>query len=231
MASVLTMFETGVNSSATSRSSQSLVTTTGAAPAFNQTILQDHFKKLSALSVNGAASDYAGNAVLVWTGASQAFGGTYENPNSIRDLLQSVLGSARNISITINSFAAKASSAPGFEDVNASLYLQANSTILGSITGNIVAHYVFVYSDDSWKISQESWNYKTFSQQFSGGMTTFPQWQTVGPPLPQRYSENPFKNWVYFYGGTSAVMLVSGYLASIPILLRLKRKRAVRKVL
>ena len=155
--------------------------------------------------------------------------GTYESPNSIRDLLQSIMGSARSITVTIGSFEAKPSSTLGFENVNASLFLLADSTTLGRVTGNVVAQYVFVYANGSWQISQETWDYKTFTTQFSAGETTFPQWQTVGPPLPQRYSESPFKNWIYFYGGTAAAVFVCGYLASIPILVRTKRKRAKGK--
>jgi hypothetical protein len=205
-------------------------TATTIAPPFNQSVLQNHLKKLASLSLSGAASDYADNAVLVWTGASQAFGGTYDGPNSIRDLLQIIMGSARNVSVSINSFTSKPSSAANLEDVNATLYLVANSTTLGRITGNIVAEYVFVYANGTWQISQETWNYLTFVTQYSAGMTTFPQWQTVGPPLPQRYSESPFKNWVYLWGGTAAALFVSGYLAAIPIALRLKRREDGKKV-
>ncbi len=201
-------------------------------PPFNQTVLQAHLNKLDRLNVNGADSDYSDNAVVVWTGASGtslAYGGTYNGPNSIRDLLDSVVGTATNMSVIIRSFTAKAPSASRVESVNATLFLLGNSTVVGQVTANIDAQYQFVYTDGVWLISQESWDYKTFTTQFNAGETTFPQWQTVGPPLPQRYSESPFKNWVYFYGGAAAAVAIAGYLASIPVLVRLRPKAATSR--
>src|SRR4029077_1665386 len=78
----------------------------------------------------------------------------------------------------------------------------------------------------AWLITNEDWNFTKFHSQSTGGATTFPQWQITGPPLPQRYSESPFKNWVYFYGGAAAAAALTAYVGSLPVIVIFRRRRA-----
>jgi hypothetical protein len=206
-------------------SSTTIPTSSGVAP-FNESVLQAHLNKMDNLDERGADSDYTDNAVVIWSGASLAYGGTYNGPNNIRDLLNTVIGTSYSISVSVRDFSVYSSPYSNVQNVNATLFLIGNSTIVGQITGNIDAQYQFVYSGGKWQISQETWVYETFTTQFNAGMTTFPQWQLSGPPLPFRYSESPFKNWVYFYGGSAAAIAIAGYLASIPVFMRLRTKRS-----
>jgi hypothetical protein len=50
------------------------------------------------------------------------------------------------------------------------------------------------------------------------------------PATSSAVLREPFKNWVYLWGGTAAALFVSGYLAAIPIALRLKRREDGKKV-
>lgn len=207
----------------------------GAPPptGFGQQSVQAHLQKLNSRDVSGAAADYAQNAVMVWSGVTQGLGGTYSGQGAIRLTLQTAIGSASTLTYSIQSFNATGSTSnPNLAGVKTALNFAGASAILGNFNGTIDATYVFINQGGSWLIQQETSNYKSFNVQFAQGATTFPQWQVVGPPLPQRYSESPFKNWVYFYGGASAAAVIAGYVSLLPIIAYLERrnpKKAPRK--
>ncbi|MDA4117975.1 MAG: hypothetical protein OK455_06490 [Thaumarchaeota archaeon] len=182
--------------------------------------------KLNNRDVSGAASDYASNAAMVWLGNTQGLGGTYSGQGAIRLTLETAIGSASALSYTIQSFNATGSpSNPNVAGVMATLNFAGVSAILGKLNGTIAATYVFTNSGGNWLIQQETSNYKVFNIQFAQGATTFPQWQITGPPLPQRYSESPFKNWVYFYGGVAAATAIAGYVSMLPIMFYLRKRK------
>jgi hypothetical protein len=200
---------------------------TGPPPAgFGQQALQTHLQRLNSRDVIGATNDYAQNGVMIWTGNTQGLGGTYSGRGNIHVTLQTAIGSASSLSYTITSFNASGSSSnPNVAGASAVLSFDGKSAILGIFNGTINAKYEYVNQGGTWLIQQELSDYTAFSVQFSQGSTTFPQWQATGPQLPQRYSESPFKNWVYFYGGAAAAIAVAGYLSTLPIVIYVKKKR------
>jgi hypothetical protein len=226
----------GIGSIATSIGGSSTSTATGAPfppltgpppSGFGQQVLQSHLQKLNNRDVIGATNDYAQNGVMIWTGTTQGLGGTYSGLGNIHVTLQTAIGSASSLSYTIASFNASGSSSnPNVAGASAVLNFNGKSAILGIFNGTINAKYEYVNQGGTWQIQQELSDYTTFNVQFSQGSTTFPQWQVTGPPLPQRYSESPFKNWVYFYGGAAAAIAVAGYLSTLPIVFYVKKKRA-----
>jgi hypothetical protein len=189
-----------------------------------QTFLKAHITKFEELKWGLVVNDYTGNAVVTWGGEASPYGGTYFGRDNILQLFQAVVSTSTQLSIEESNFVARPTSTTSVVDANATLFLQGNSTTLGLFNGNINAWYQFVYFGGDWLISQETWIFRTFNTQFSGGATTFPQWQLVGPPVAQHYSESPFKNFVYFYGGTIAVLAIVCYVASLPVVVWLKSR-------
>ncbi len=204
--------------------SQPAATTTAASGSFDQSIVQSHFQNLENLNPGEAISDYSQNASVVWSGNTLSFAGSYNGIDSVRNLLVAFLSSTTRMMISSGGLSSLPSGSPNVAMVNGSIFLSGENADLGYFNGNVNAQYRYVHSDGKWLISEESWNFKSFSTQYSGGATTFPQWQTSGPPLSQRYSESPFKNWVYFYGGASAVIAVVAFMATMPILIWLRRR-------
>lgn len=217
---------TGASNSPTS-SGISFPSLNGPPPSgFGQPVLQSHLQNLNNRDVVGATNDFTPNGVMIWTGTTQGLGGVYSGQGNIRVTLQTAIGSASSLSYAIVSFNSSGSpSDPSIAGASAVLSFNGKSAILGTFNGTINAKYEYVNQVGTWLIQQELSDYTTFNVQYSQGSTTFPQWQMTGPPLPQRYSESPFKNWVYFYGGAAAAIAVAGYLSTLPIVLYVKKKR------
>lgn len=196
----------------------------GAASSFSSAPLQSHLQRLNNRDINGLVNDYTPTGSIVWSGITQGLGGTYSGPGQIRLLFSTAVGAARTLSYTVQSFNVTGGSG-GCMNADALLNFNGTSSILGEFNGTITATYSYVLSSGTWLISEENWNYKAFNIQFSQGATTFPQWQITGPPLPFRYSESPFKNWVYFYGGAAAAVILAGMLATLPAVTYLQRSK------
>ncbi len=193
-------------------------------------MLQTHIAHINARDPTASAGDFTSNGVMIWSGNTQGLGGTYSGQSNIKFTLSTAIGGATALSYTISNFTAKGNpSNPNIAEATAVLNFTGNSHILGNFNGVIDSTFDYVNQGGQWLISQENSYYQSFTTQFSLGATTFPQWQLTGPPLPQRYSESPFKNWVYFYGGAAAAIAVACYLASLPLVVYIKRKRSTNR--
>jgi len=227
----LTSSITGSTSSttgtATSVSSNEFSGLTGPPPAgFGQTIVQNHINNINARNVDAAVADYTSNAVMIWSGNTQGLGGTYTGSSNIKFTYETAIGGANSLSYTISNFTAYGSSTnPDIAVATATLNFTGNSHILGNFNGIIDTTLDYVNQGGTWLIQQETSNYQSFTTQFSLGATTFPQWQVTGPPLPFRYSESPFKNFVYYYGGAAAAIGVAAYLSAMPLLVYVRKRR------
>ena len=195
------------------------------AGSFDVSLVQGHFAALENLNPGEAISDYSRNATVEWSGNTQSFTGVYSGQNNIRNLLVSFLSSTTKMSITTSGLSVLPASSPRAPRLNGTIILSGVNADLGTFYGVVNVQYQFTYSSGKWLISLETWIFQNFSSQYSGGATTFPQWQVTGPPLPQRYSESPFKNWVYLYGGVSAVIGILALMASVPVILLARRHR------
>jgi hypothetical protein len=217
-------------SSTTSTSSGSV--TYGAAPpsGFGQSVVQKHIDNINARNVAAATTDFSSNGVMYWYGVTQGLGGTYTGQGNIRVTLQTAIGAATALTYTIESFNASGSASNA--NVAEAVVLQSfsgHSNILGNFNGTIDSTFDYVNQNGAWLIQRESSNYEVFNVQFAQGATTFPQWQITGPPLPFRYSESPFKNFVYFYGGAAAAIGLAGYVATLPLFFYMKKKRGSKR--
>jgi len=184
--------------------------------------LRSHLYNLEGQNVSVALEDYAPNATVVWSGTTQGLGGTYIGTQDIGKLLQAWMGGDRNLTIVAKSLNGSRAS-DGTADIDASLAFSGVDHVLGEINGTVAATYLFEYQG-SWVIVHEDWVFKTFNVQFGVVITTFPQWRATGAGVSNNFSESPFKNWVYYYGGASAAVLLIAYLASIPVFLYARKK-------
>jgi hypothetical protein len=221
---------TGSSSTATNTIATSVATSasyTGPAPSgFGQSVLQTHINNINARNVQAAAADFTSNGVMIWSGTTQGLGGTYTPQSNIRLTLQTAIGSASTLSYTISNFTAAGSpSNPNVAQAIAVVNFNGKSAILGTFSGTLDSTFDYINQGGTWLIAQENSNYVAFTVEYSQGATTFPQWQVTGPPLPFRYSESPFKNFVYFDGGAIAAIAIAAYLASLPLFLYVKKKR------
>lgn len=192
---------------------------------FGQNVVQVHLDHLDALSIAGVMPDYAPNATVTWAGDTQSFGGTYSGTPNINSLLSYFLTYTRQMTIVSGDFSQAAGTAAHLERANVSLSITGTNTVIGAFNGNVYARYWYGLEGGQWLIYNETWFFNIFNSQFTAGATTFPQWQLHGPPLTQRYSESPFKNWVYFYGGAAAVIGVASFMAAVPVITWARRRK------
>ncbi len=175
---------------------------------------------------------YSSGAVVQWKGETLSpygMAGTYNGAGSVRALYQGTIAQDQQLGLTAGAMNSSASSNGVTVIANVQVSGGGSSSMLGQFNITVSAQITYEFAAGAWSITQETWNFTKFHSQSTGGATTFPQWQITGPPLPQRYSESPFKNWVYFYGGAAAALGLTAYLASIPIIM-LVRKRRIKTV-
>ena len=185
-----------------------------------------HLYKLENGNVNATLDDYAANATVIWSGATQGLGGTYHGDQNIRQLLQTWMGRSTTIYYAVENFN-ESSASNGTAEVNANLTFSGHGAIFGNFNATVNVSYLFVFRG-SWLISQETWVFKIFNTQFAGTDTTFPQWQPTGASISNRSSESPFKNWVYYFGGAAAAVMLMAYLAAIPLFLYARKRSRQR---
>lgn len=199
----------------------------GAPPAgFGQSVLQSHIANINARNVDATVGDYTSGATMIWQGNTQGLGGTYTGSSNIKFTYETAIGGASSLSYTVSNFTAYGTSSnPDIAVATATLNFTGNSHILGNFNGLIYSTYDYVNQGGTWLIQQETSTYQSFNTQYSLGATTFPQWQVTGPPLPFRYSESPFKNFVYYYGGAAAAIGIVAYLSAMPLVVYVRKKR------
>jgi hypothetical protein len=218
------MVNTNSGNSTTKSAPSSTSVGNGGGGPFSPAILQAHIQKLNNRDVSGVVSDFDTNVVVMWTGISQGLGGTYHGVSETRFLYSTAIGGATKLNYVIQKLNTTTPS-PGIANVVAELAFNGTSNILGKFNGTVAAAYTYANSGGNWVISKENWNYKAFNVEYSQGATTFPQWQITGPTLPDRYSESPFKNWVYFYGGLGVAIILAGYLVSLPLIAYVQKRK------
>ncbi|MDA4119174.1 MAG: hypothetical protein OK436_01160 [Thaumarchaeota archaeon] len=220
-----TAVEKTTSSAASSSSSSS-------SPDFSTlgTAVSAHLTNLSAMNVPSIMTAYSSSAVVQWEGQTLSpygMAGTYVGASSIRSLYQATIGQDQQLTLSAGAMNTSALSSGSSVVENVQITGTGASSMLGQFNITVSATMTYQYTGGAWLITHEVWDFTKFHSQSTGGATTFPQWQITGPPLPQRYSESPFKNWVYFYGGAAAAVALAAYLGSIPVIVLIKKKRAL----
>jgi len=177
-----------------------------------------HLSEINARNVPAVLNDYSDNALVRWTGRAAGLEGNYSGVGNIRLLYSAALSTAEQITVTPSSYVEIADSSTQ-ETVTSTLTFTGKSSILGTFNGTVQSRTVFVYSSGAWKIQNESWEYKVFNVAASGGATTFPEWQKVGPINLNRRSTDWLHNFAWDFGGLGAAAIVYITIAVLGLLL------------
>lgn len=221
----LTATSSPTNSATTSKTTTTSATTQTTLtinPAQIRSVFDDHLNKISARDIPVLLNDYEPNAVVTWTGNTAGLGGNYSGTGNIRLLYAAALSTAQKITLTPTNYT-QSVVAPDRVLVSTTLNMSGSSQILGPFNGTIVAKIVFTYDNGAWKIINEAWDYKVFNVSQSGGATTFPEWQKVGPPVPQRRGPDWLHDFVWDYGGPLTAMIIYAYIIAIAVFMAVKR--------
>src|SRR2546426_9418500 len=223
----------GTSTSVTTTSSTSVTTTSstttsssfqGTPPPGARAAFDRHLSEIGTRDIPTVLTDYQDNAVVVWTGNTAGLGGVYNGVGNIRLLYSAALSTANQIALTpttVKTFNNSATQAT----VNSTLALTGVSNILGKFNGTIATSIVYAYVSGGWKITQENWDYKALNVSSSGGSTTFPEWQKVGPPVPSRRGPDWLHNFAWDYGGPGGAIFIWTFVIVVAVTVVLKRAR------
>jgi hypothetical protein len=125
-----------------------------------ETVDGDFFFKSAVLE------DYLPNATMMWSGTTMGLGGTYVGTDNISLTLQTFLEADTSFNMSIDSFNVTNIS-NGTGDIGANLSFTGSSVTWGALAGTISANYVYLHQNGEWLISQEDWNFESFSTQYA----------------------------------------------------------------
>ena len=194
-----------------------IVTTTstsqsqGAPPPGVRAAFDSHLAKIESRDVPSVLTDYQDSATVVWAGTAGGEEGTYPGTGNIRLLYSAALSSASQIIVTPSDIV-QVNKSSSQVVVNSTLGLKGVSTYIGNFNGTVTASITYVYANGQWLISHEYWNYKSLLGSSSGGATTFPEWQKVGPINPTRRSTDWLHNFAWDYGGPGFAIFVWAFV-------------------
>ena len=183
----------------------------GVPPPGVRTAFATHLSRIQSRDVPTVLTDYQDSATVVWAGTAGGEEGTYPGTGNIRLLYSAALSSASQINITPANYV-QVNKSSNQVVVNATLSLSGKSTYIGNFNGTVAASITYVYVNGAWVISHEYWNYKSLQGTSSGGATTFPEWQKVGPINPTRRSSDWLHNFAWDYGGPGFAIFLWAFI-------------------
>jgi len=184
-------------------------------------LFREHIANISAQNIQGIMQQYGTNSLVIWKGNTQGLGGTYSGYGNINILYDKAIGSASSFNMKILSYSQRNISSSEAE-VNSSVSMTGKSTYLGNMSATINITAVYDYTSSGWQISNETWNFLTFTVTQSGGATTFPEWQKVGPPNPSFTGPDVVHNIAWIAGPGLAAFLYA-LILSVAMLAVVKR--------
>jgi hypothetical protein len=204
----LTRSRSGVSESSISTSLSSTP------PLLNTTVaqvIQDYNQR----DVDGLASFYTSNSVLVWSGDLVGLQGQYIGEN-IKLLYATTIGKSLTVNASISNFAQKVIS-PTVTNATFVVHMLANSTVAGVVTATIDATQEWNWNGARWQILKENWAYILYDSSYVDeglpSATTFPQWgYEVKGGNPNLVSEKSFEWHVGPFVAASVYAFLIGVL-------------------
>jgi len=130
-----------------------------------------HLLSFSSGNVSAVVSQYEGNATVTWMGHGEEFcflAGLYAGSNDIRILFGVFLGRVAPALEIGNATWTVTPEANGSVVVNSTFDFAGHGPVYGVANGTVSAQDTYVYSttNGAWLVSQETWDFLTFSSQF-----------------------------------------------------------------
>lgn len=110
------------------------------------------------------ASEYEANATIEWIGIETTGAGNFSGSDNIGIALGSFIGKFINFSMSAESQSIEAKG--NVSVVNSMLGFRGYSSVVGQVSGLIVAQDVYERASSSWLIARETWNFTQFNEQF-----------------------------------------------------------------
>jgi hypothetical protein len=173
-------------------------------------------------NVDGLATFYCSNAVVVWSGATGGLSGRYEGAENIRLIYATTVGKTTQMDVNVSKYAEDAFSPT---NVNATFMLDmlANSTEAGKVTARIDVSQEWNWGSQGWQITREDWAYTYFDSSYidlnQAPSTTFPQWAVMREGgNPNLVSEKSFE----WHAGPYVAASVYAFLFGVAAILALR---------
>ena len=186
-----------------------------------------HLANISSRNVPAILSGYASNALVDWKGQTLGLGGNYSGKKNIQLLFAAAIGTAQKLNVTASNIQSIPSlngeAAATTQGVALHIDTAGKSLVLGAFTSSVDAQIIYQQVGTNWLISSETWNYVNFFGENTGGATTFPEWQKVGPPKVSVRGPDWLHNFAWDYGGLGAAFLVFLSVATIAVVFAVKR--------
>ncbi|HUI85725.1 MAG TPA: hypothetical protein VLY21_01050 [Nitrososphaerales archaeon] len=176
-------------------------------------VVQDYNQR----DVDGLASFYTSNSVLVWSGALVGLQGRYTGGN-IMLLYAATIGKSSTVNASISNFAQKVIS-PTVTNATFVVHMLANSTVAGIVTATIDATQEWNWNGAKWQILKENWAYSLYDSSYVDeglpSVTTFPQWgYELKGGNPNLVSEKSFE----WHAGPFVAASVYAFLIGVLVL-------------
>src|SRR2546422_949437 len=222
----------GTTSSTTTSGTTSSTTTSGTTSSTTLAVItldvnsavNQHLAGVTARNVQSLLQDYSNNALVVWSGQAQGLQGNYSGQGNIGFLYSAAFGTAETLNLKSSNIAQTVNQ-PTLKTVALGINITGTSQVLGNFNATVTAQVTYQFASGSWKISQEVWNFKVFDAQNSAGETTFPEWRTVGGPIEETRSPNPFKQFVWDVGGEAMTILIFACIGAMAVMVAARRVR------
>jgi hypothetical protein len=176
-------------------------------------VMQDYNQR----DVDGLASFYTSNSVLVWSGALVGLQGQYMGGN-IMLLYATTIGKSSTVNASISNLAEKVIS-PTVTNATFVVHMLANSTVAGIVTATIDATQEWNWNGAKWQILKENWAYILYDSSYVDeglpSVTTFPQWgYELKGGNPNLVSEKSFE----WHAGPFVAASVYAFLIGVLVL-------------
>jgi hypothetical protein len=125
----------------------------------------DHLMQVEARNVTALVDGYESNATLEWTGAEAAGTGNYSGSTAINAMLTSFL-MTKLVSFSLSNPSQSIVANNESVVVNSTFDFQGYSSVVGIVSGRVVAQDVYEHTGGSWLIARETWNFTQFIEQY-----------------------------------------------------------------
>ena len=213
------------SSTGSTTTSSSTGSTTPAVVALNVvSAVNQHLAGVTARNVQSLLQDYSNNALVIWSGQAQGLQGNYSGQGNIGFLYSAAFGTAQTLDLKSSGIVQTVDQTT-LKTAALGINITGTSQVLGKFNATVTAQVTYQFASGSWKISQEVWNFKVFDAQNSAGETTFPEWRTVGGPIEETRSPNPFKQFVWDVGGEAMTILIFACIGAMAVMVAARRVR------